>query len=314
MLAAERELAAGDESAGVRLGEAIGDVVGPRRLRARGPVGRRLPADRRAPALDEVGDRAAHDAVGRRAQAARARPAASPPTPRCCCSTSPTTSSTSRPSARSRSDPRDAQDRPADQPRPRAADARPATRSSRSRATAPGSTAAPTPPTPRRASTARSCSATALARWKDEERRLRELVRTLQGARAVLAGLGQEGRRDGDALAALRRRRPAARARRRPADPGRACAAATRARRVVALHDVAIDGLVRPFTDEVHFGERVGLDRPQRHRQDAPHAPARRRGRPARGPRRARPARLARALHPAQRARRLRRARRCSTS
>ena len=31
------------------------------------------------------------------------------------------------------------------------------------------------------------------------------------------------------------------------------------ARIVVALRDVAIDGLVRPFEDEVHFGERVGL-------------------------------------------------------
>jgi ATPase subunit of ABC transporter with duplicated ATPase domains len=31
------------------------------------------------------------------------------------------------------------------------------------------------------------------------------------------------------------------------------------ARIVVALRDVAIDGLVRPFEDEIHFGERVGL-------------------------------------------------------
>ena len=46
-------------------------------------------------------DRPAGDAVRRRAQAARARRAASPPTPMCCCSTSPTTSSTSRPSSRS---------------------------------------------------------------------------------------------------------------------------------------------------------------------------------------------------------------------
>jgi ATPase subunit of ABC transporter with duplicated ATPase domains len=31
------------------------------------------------------------------------------------------------------------------------------------------------------------------------------------------------------------------------------------ARIVVALRDVAVDGLVRPFEDEIHFGERVGL-------------------------------------------------------
>jgi ATPase subunit of ABC transporter with duplicated ATPase domains len=31
------------------------------------------------------------------------------------------------------------------------------------------------------------------------------------------------------------------------------------ARRVVAFHDVGIDGLVEPFEDEIHFGERVGL-------------------------------------------------------
>jgi ATPase subunit of ABC transporter with duplicated ATPase domains len=31
------------------------------------------------------------------------------------------------------------------------------------------------------------------------------------------------------------------------------------ARIVVALRDVGIDGLVRPFADEIHFGERVGL-------------------------------------------------------
>src|SRR5918999_1077450 len=36
-------------------------------------------------------------------------------------------------------------------------------------------------------------------------------------------------------------------------------AGADSARIVVALRDVAIDGLVRPFEEEIHFGERVGL-------------------------------------------------------
>jgi ATPase subunit of ABC transporter with duplicated ATPase domains len=31
------------------------------------------------------------------------------------------------------------------------------------------------------------------------------------------------------------------------------------ARRVIALHGVGIDGLLRPFDEEVHFGERVGV-------------------------------------------------------
>ena len=102
MLAAERDLAAGDDER--RRAPRRGDrhVVGPRRLRAGGPVGRGLPADR-------AQRRSPRPATGprRRSPAASASGSCSsccsPPTRRCCCSTSPTTSSTSRPSARSRS-------------------------------------------------------------------------------------------------------------------------------------------------------------------------------------------------------------------
>ena len=102
MLAAERALAAGDDDApACELGEAIGEWSDARRLRARGPVGRRLPADRRAAAL-ERGRRPRRPSRSRAASASGScSTCCSPPTPTCCCSTSPTTSSTSPPSASS---------------------------------------------------------------------------------------------------------------------------------------------------------------------------------------------------------------------
>ena len=220
-------LAAGDDDAGMRARRGDRRVVGPRRLRARGPVGRRLPADRaragcrrRRPAGDA--------AVGRRAQAARARPAVRLRRARSCCSTSPTTSSTSRPSARSRR--RSAASKktdPADQPRPRAAGRR--LRHDRhargQRRVGPRRLLRDLPRGAR--ARARSCSATRLARWKDEERRLRELMRIFKERAQYSTRLGQAGRRRRDALEALRRRR-ARRPRRSPTSRSRsACAAAT---------------------------------------------------------------------------------------
>ncbi len=58
-----------------------------------------------------------------------------------------------------------------------------------------------------------------LQRWKDEELRLRELVRLFKERAKYSPRLGQEGRRGGEPLAALGRRRPAAAAGRRPVDP-----------------------------------------------------------------------------------------------
>jgi ATPase subunit of ABC transporter with duplicated ATPase domains len=95
-------------------------------------------------------------------------------------------------------------------------------------------------------------------RWKEEERRLRELVRLFK-ERAKYAPVWAK---KADAMETRWKRwvdegpPPAPvvdhtiKVRLRGGDS---------ARRVVALKAVAIDGLVRPFTEEVHFGERIGL-------------------------------------------------------
>ncbi len=97
-----------------------------------------------------------------------------------------------------------------------------------------------------------------LQRWNDEERRLRELVRIFKER----AKYSTDWAKRADAMESRWRRwvdegpppapvvDHAIRLRLRGGDS---------ARRVVALHDVAIDGLVLPFEDEIHFGERVGL-------------------------------------------------------
>ena len=210
-------------------------VVGPRRLRARGPVGRRLPADRaRRP---RRGRRpAGGDAVGRRAQAARARPAVRLRRAESCCSTSPTTSSTCRPSARSRR--RSARRKKTvllishDRELLTAAcdtivtlEGNGAWVHGESYATyAAGARAPPGADGRPRCSAGRTRSGACASSCGSS-----------RSARKYSPRLGQEGERDGDALEALRRRGPAAGARRRPARSRCACAAATRARRVVAL-------------------------------------------------------------------------------
>jgi len=98
----------------------------------------------------------------------------------------------------------------------------------------------------------------AVKRWKDEERRLRELVRTFKER----ARYAPEWARKADAMESRWRRF---------ADPGPPPAPVVdqqirvrmrggdSARRVLALHDIAVDGVLEPFSDEVHFGERVGI-------------------------------------------------------
>jgi ATPase subunit of ABC transporter with duplicated ATPase domains len=97
-----------------------------------------------------------------------------------------------------------------------------------------------------------------LARWKEEERRLFRLMKTFKER----ARYSSDWAKRADAAETRWRRfvdegpPPAPvvdapiRVRLRGGDS---------ARRVIALHEVAMDGLVRPFSDEVHFGERVGL-------------------------------------------------------
>ena len=98
----------------------------------------------------------------------------------------------------------------------------------------------------------------ALRRWKDEERRLRELVRLFKER----AKYSPDWAKRANAMESRLKRHVAdgpppapvtdqhIKVRLRGGDS---------ARRVIALRDVAIDGLVRPFEEEVHFGERVGI-------------------------------------------------------
>ena len=98
----------------------------------------------------------------------------------------------------------------------------------------------------------------AVKRWKEEEKRLRELVRTFKER----ARYAPEWAKKADAMESRWRRfvdagpPPAPvvdqhiKVRMRGGDS---------ARRALDVRRVAIDGLVRPFSDEVHFGERVGI-------------------------------------------------------
>ena len=98
----------------------------------------------------------------------------------------------------------------------------------------------------------------AVRRWNDEEKRLRELTRTFKER----ARYSDVWAKKADAMESRWRRF---------ADPGPPPAPVAdqqirvrmrggdSARRVLALHDVAVDGVLAPFTDEIHFGERVGI-------------------------------------------------------
>src|SRR4051812_16813481 len=98
----------------------------------------------------------------------------------------------------------------------------------------------------------------AVKRWHDEERRLRELVRTFKERAKYYSSWAKK------ADAAETRWR-------RFAEPGPPPAPVVdqeirvrlrggdSARRVLDLREIGLDGLVAPFSDEVHFGERVGL-------------------------------------------------------
>jgi ATPase subunit of ABC transporter with duplicated ATPase domains len=98
----------------------------------------------------------------------------------------------------------------------------------------------------------------AVKRWKDEERRLRDLVRLFKER----ARYSPDWAKKADAAESRWRRF---------AEPGPPPApvvdqhikvrftGADSARRVLDLRDAGIEGLVLPFADEVHFGERVGV-------------------------------------------------------
>ena len=167
------------------------------------------------------------------------------------------------------------EDGAADQPRPRAADRARATRSSRSRATARGCTASPTPPTPPAREHRQELHGRPRRALEGGGARLRELVRLFKERAQVRAGLGQARQRDGDALEALGRRGPAARARRRPHDQG----APARRRQRPARRRAARRGDRRARAPVQRGGplrRAHRARRAQRLGQDAPHPPARR--------------------------------------
>ncbi len=98
----------------------------------------------------------------------------------------------------------------------------------------------------------------ALKRWRDEELRLRELTRTFKERARYSPDWAKKAnametrwkrfRDEGAPPAPVAERTMAMRIR-----------GGDSARRVVRLRGLGIDGLVAPFDEEVHFGERVGL-------------------------------------------------------
>ncbi|HEV2814164.1 MAG TPA: ATP-binding cassette domain-containing protein [Solirubrobacteraceae bacterium] len=98
----------------------------------------------------------------------------------------------------------------------------------------------------------------AVKRWHEEERRLYRLVKTFKERARYAPDWAKKAN-----AAESRWRRFAA-----PGPPpkpvsdqriGVRMRGGDSARRVLVLEDVAIDGLIRPFSDEIHFGERVGV-------------------------------------------------------
>ena len=97
----------------------------------------------------------------------------------------------------------------------------------------------------------------ALERWKQEERRLRELVRTFKER----AKYSPDWAKRADAMETRWKRFAADPP--PPPVPDQRIAVRMRggdsARRVLDLRKIAIPGLMRPVSEEVHFGERIGL-------------------------------------------------------
>ena len=98
----------------------------------------------------------------------------------------------------------------------------------------------------------------AVQRWKDEEKRLRDLTRIFKER----AKYSSDWAKKANAMETRWKRFAA------PGPPPAPVTGqqiqvrirgADSARRVLDLKEVAIDGLTYPFTDEVHFGERLGL-------------------------------------------------------
>ena len=98
----------------------------------------------------------------------------------------------------------------------------------------------------------------ALARWKEEERRLFHHMKIMKQRAAVNSEERASRQRRRDPLGEVRRRWAAAPAGARSADPRRSawCRLGAASREMI---DVTVDDLFFPFSDEIYFGERVGL-------------------------------------------------------
>src|SRR5947209_2679760 len=98
----------------------------------------------------------------------------------------------------------------------------------------------------------------AVKRWHEEERRLRELVRTFKERARYSDDWAKKANAAETRWRRFKDEGP-------PPSPVSDTTIAVRirggdaARRMLDLRGLGIEGLVRPFTDEVHFGERVGI-------------------------------------------------------
>ena len=175
VLTAERELADGDESAGMRLGEAIGtwSGLGGYELEGAWDAACRRIVRRRARRRSATGPR---DAVGRRAQAARARGAVRLRRRGAAARRARQLPRRPRQAGARGADPRDEEDGAADQPRPRAAE-RGLRRDRHARGRRLLGPRRLLRDLPRGARAPPGADGRPAQRWKDEEQRLRELVR-----------------------------------------------------------------------------------------------------------------------------------------
>ncbi len=98
----------------------------------------------------------------------------------------------------------------------------------------------------------------ALQRWKDEEKRLFQLMKTFKERARYSSDWAKKANAMESRLERWRASGP-------PPAPVADQQIRVRikggdaARKALTLHDVAIDGLVRAFSDEIHHGERIGL-------------------------------------------------------
>ena len=123
----------------------------------------------------------------------------------------------------------------------------------------------------------------AVKRWHDEERRLFRLMKTFKERARYSPDWAKKADAAETRWRRFARRRAAARRRSSTARSSVRMRGGDSARRVLDLRSLELDGLVVPFSDEIHFGERVGVIGPNGIGQERADAGARRRARARRG-------------------------------